>query len=120
MPIDLNRKKTIDLIESVLKNQRIIVYNLNDGLLLQLVLSRKTFDQDYVIWTNLNIVFDKSLVVVLNDEGMDIVMEYHYLYDFSDKVVFMTETSCYGDLFNYVASGILTKQEMVDALLYNI
>ena len=42
------------------------------------------------------------------------------MYDFSDKVSIISDTDQYGCLFNYVKTGILTKQEMVDALLYKI
>lgn len=42
----------------------------------------------------------------------------YYLYEFSDKIQFIIDNSQYPSLLNYVKTGILTEDEMIQALLY--
>ena len=51
---------------------------------------------------------------------MDEILNFYRMYDFSDKITVISDSDQFGSLINYVKTGILTKQEMVDALLYKI
>lgn len=44
-------------------------------------------------------------------------IDLYHTYDFSDKVISLENSPCYGSLFNYVKTGIMTEEEMLDALL---
>ena len=56
----------------------------------------------------------------ITKQEMDEMLRMHHIYDFSDNVFIISDSDQYGSLFNYVNNGILTKQEMVEALLYRI
>jgi len=75
---------------------------------------------DLVIWQSIEKSLTDEYVEFISKKTMcDIVSMYH-MYDFSDKVLLVSNITQYGSLFNYVNTGIFTKQEMVDALLYKI
>ena len=40
------------------------------------------------------------------------------MYDFSDKVDVIADSPQYASMLNYVKTGILSKEEMIEALLY--
>lgn len=45
------------------------------------------------------------------------VIDLYRTYDFSDKIVLIEEPACYGSLINYVKAGIMSEEEMMEALL---
>ncbi len=49
---------------------------------------------------------------------MEELLSLYRLYEFSDKVTVISETTQYGGLINYVKNGLFTPEEMVDAILY--
>lgn len=53
----------------------------------------------------------------LSETEYNKIYELYSTYEFSDKIQFMTETSQYANLQNYVKTGLLTQSEMYDALL---
>ena len=59
-------------------------------------------------------------VLILPLESNDEFISLFHTYEFSDRISVLERSSQYGTLFNYVKTGILTEQEMVDALLYKI
>lgn len=50
---------------------------------------------------------------------IDIFFELYYLYEFTDEIFFITQTTVnYPNIFNFVKTGLLTEEEAYDALLY--
>ena len=72
------------------------------------------------IWQSIDETSNSELSRYVLKEVVDKVLNIYRMYDFSDKVFVISDSDQYGSLFNYVKTGILTKQEMVDALLYKI
>lgn len=72
------------------------------------------------IWHSLEVLTAHGFSRRITAKQMDEVLEIYRLYDFSDKVVVISEGVQYGSLFSYVRNGILTAEEMVDAILYKI
>jgi len=102
--------------------KKIILFDCSDMKLLksivQWIIECKI--DDLVIWQSIEKSLTDEYVEFISKKTMcDIVSMYH-MYDFSDKVLLVSNITQYGNLFNYVNTGILTKQEMVDALLYKI
>ena len=56
----------------------------------------------------------------ISAEDMSEIMQMYRLYDFSDKVIALTDSVQYGTLLNYVSTGTLTKEEVAEALLYKL
>jgi hypothetical protein len=72
------------------------------------------------IWHCIEEASDYKYSTYIMRKEMDEILEIYNMYDFSDKVIVVSNSNQYGSLFNYVKTGILTKQEMVDSLLYKI
>lgn len=53
-------------------------------------------------------------------DQMSEILRMYRLYDFSGGITVISEAGNYGSLFNYVRGGILSIEEMVEALLYGI
>ena len=69
----------------------------------------------------INPMSDESYFVkTITETQMKEVLEIYHLYDFSDRITVIVDSKQYGGLFNYVNNGILTKEEMIDALLYKL
>lgn len=58
----------------------------------------------------------KKVLVLPADECEDLA-ELYYTYEFSDRIRMIDGNSRHGSLMNYVALGLLTEQEMVEAIL---
>lgn len=53
----------------------------------------------------------------LTDEEQKRIQELYMMYDFSDHFHMISNDSKYGGLFNYVNAGIMTREEVFQALL---
>ena len=47
------------------------------------------------------------------------VKEYYYLYEYTDQVNLITDNPQYPSMLNYVKTGLLTEDEMIEALLHD-
>lgn len=72
------------------------------------------------IWHCMDYKNDTKYVKHIEKKDMDVMIEIYHMYEFADRIIVISDTRQYGSLFNYVKTGILTKQEMMDALLYKI
>lgn len=87
-------------------------------LLCKELVSRKTPNVE--IWQSIGEELNAELSKYVSKEIIDKAIDIYRMYDFSDKVFVISDSDQYGSMFNYLKTGILTKQEMVDALLYKI
>ena len=101
---------------------RIILVDCFDSEIISLLLSsiKKNRLTDIEVWHCADYMPDKLELVCLSNENMFELLGKYRMYDFSDKILVISDTDQYGCLLNYVKTGFLTKQEMVDALLYNL
>lgn len=53
---------------------------------------------------------------VLDEAEAQAILNLHHMYDFSDKVMFVTNSGQYGSLKNYICQGIVTTNEIVKGL----
>lgn len=72
------------------------------------------------IWQSIEEKPNSELSKFVSRESVNKAIYIYRMYDFSDKVSVISDSDQYGNLFSYVKTGMLTKQEMVDALLYKI
>ncbi len=64
----------------------------------------------------LDLLRDKSdIKVYCGDEDEDKLLDLYNMYEFSNKFVVLDGCSQYGNLWNYVDSGMLTLEEAVDS-----
>ncbi len=59
----------------------------------------------------------KTDVWSVTDDEMEVLLKIYRLYEPSDKIVLLAESSNYGSMQNYVLEGILTKEEMIEAFI---
>ena len=72
------------------------------------------------IWHCMEYVSECDMVRRISPKEMDEVLEVYRMYEFSDKVMLISDSVQHGSLINYVKTGIITKEEMVEALLGEI
>lgn len=108
--------------ERIKKGERLIMFDHEDVELLRLIMACLKNGSHYgiEIWTCSGEADIPDGVERILRKDMDEILETYHLYDFSDRIMVVSDCEQYGSLFNYVKAGILTKQEMADALLYNI
>lgn len=101
------------------ENQHILLIN-NDDLEFVKVLNEciknyqsSQFERCCVIIPILN----TNIMNGISDRDSKEFLRIYGLYDFSDKVSVISDAEQYGNLYNYVKNGILTREEMIEALL---
>jgi hypothetical protein len=62
---------------------------------------------------------DTSIMNV-SEEFMSGFLHYYYLYEFTDKIIVISDDSFCPGIKNYVSNGILTEEELINSLLYKV
>lgn len=104
----------------ITSKKKIILIDLSVDVIINNILIKPKNNEFIEIWYYDDSKKDGEKVLTRSRDEMNSFLEVYRLYDFSDKVIFISDSNQYGTLFNYVKTGILTEQEMVDALLYKI
>ncbi len=90
---------------------------------LTVLLCRKLKKQnihDVEIWQCFEKECEDSHLIYISEKEMDDILGLYRLYDFSDRLYVITDPTQYGSMYNFVITGLLTKDEMADALLYKL
>lgn len=108
--------------KSLMKFCRIIIFNYDDSSLLDMVCKAiyENGDSASLLFHCMNNNINLDCVKQISKTEMEEFLTLYKMYDFSDKVQIIADSDQHGSMFNYVKTGVLTKQEMVDALLYTI
>lgn len=119
----MNDTEIRNMLHTSIYTGKIVVLFDHDGidimqLLCKELVSRKTSNVE--IWQSIGEELNAELSKYVSKEIIDKAIDIYRMYDFSDKVFVISDSDQYGSMFNYLKTGILTKQEMVDALLYKI
>lgn len=56
----------------------------------------------------------------VSEDFMSGLLDCYYLYEFTDKIIVLSDVSFCPGIKNYVSNGILTEEEMINSLLYKI
>ena len=56
---------------------------------------------------------DSDVILEASDDNFN---KYYYLYEYTDDIDVIIDTPQYPGMLNYVKSGLLTKEEMIEAL----
>lgn len=68
--------------------------------------------------TNESDCISRSVGIILDKDDLKNIEKYYYLYEYSDDITVITDNPQYPSMLNYVKTGILTEEEMIQALLY--
>ena len=123
--MSVNNNKTMVLynLESTIKGRgRVCVFDVGDFELLHFLcegLAQKN-NSNVKIWQCIEESFCNKYSSYVTRHEIKEVLYFYRMYDFSDKITVISYNHQYSSISNYVKTGILTKQEMVEALLYKL
>lgn len=66
---------------------------------------------------NFDFRFGHYEFTVLSDEEKQNYLKQYYLYEFTDKIIYISDRDQFGSLFNYVKTGLLSYDEMASAII---
>lgn len=72
-----------------------------------------------IIDENSNTSFKYKTCMMVSDEKQYHYDVYYRLYEFTDDICVLEENPLYPGLLNYVKTGLLTKEELIDVLEYH-
>ncbi len=72
------------------------------------------------VWHGLDGISDNDKIKKKSVNQISEILKLYRLYDFSDRLFVISETSQYGNLFNYEENGVLSPEELVEAWLTNL
>lgn len=106
----------------IIKRDKVIVFDHDDIDILSILCDglRDRKIENVVICQNIEESFNCEVSTYVTRQEMGEILEVYRMYDFSDKVFVVSDSNQYGSIFNYVRNGIMTKQEMAEALLCKI
>lgn len=123
MPVIVDKPDILCLLEQFInEGNRVIFLEYHQEDLLKLLcegLERRGLS-NVEIWHHIESFTGSGYARYIRAEQMEKVLEIYRMYDFSDKISVFSQSLQYGSLCNYVKNGLLTSEEMVDAVLYKI
>ena len=123
MPVIVYKSEAVcRLNNSINEGKKVLIFDDDDSDILHLIYDGLKYKEitNVEIWHSIEEASDYKYSTYIMWKEMDEILEIYNMYDFSDNVIVVSNSNQYGSLFNYVKTGILTKQEMVDALLCKI
>ncbi|MCR5508940.1 MAG: hypothetical protein K6F34_09660 [Lachnospiraceae bacterium] len=60
---------------------------------------------------------DRHLVKVITKDEMDLLLDLYRTYEPSDRLIYLKTSNVYGSIWNYVDSGILSRDEAIAAFV---
>lgn len=123
MPVIVFKSEAICRLDKFINDgKKVLIFDDDDSDILHLIYDGLKYKEimNVEIWHCIEEASDYKYSTYIMRKEMDEILEIYNMYDFSDKVIVVSNSNQYGSLFNYVKTGILTKQEMVDSLLYKI
>lgn len=121
MPVIVYKSDELCRLERTIKDgTKVFLIDIQDADIINLLLSKIRNDklEKMEVWHCLDSIEDDKGSVHLSSEAMRDILEICQMYDFSDKVDVIADSSQYASMLNYVKTGILSKEEMIEALLY--
>lgn len=101
----------------------IIIYNVKKLSLLKKMKSKIANNADGVeiyVDRDLKQAGDNKYIQVISSDEMRDILRLYQMYEFTDKIIVISDNYQYPNMFNYIRQGILTEDELVDALFNKI
>ena len=115
-------KIVCELENEIQKGCKVIVYDLDNLDVIRSLCKTVNSNHNLVeIWTSRKYPEEiiNNIKLITSKDIKDIMAIYH-LYEFTDKLLVLSENFSYPVLLNYVLQGILTEQEMIEAFIYKL
>jgi hypothetical protein len=117
-----NEEFVQELNELVNEGKKIIIFNSQKLPLLRIMITTLMHERykDILFWHTSELTSSAVNIKHITQEQMLQFLDLYYLYDFSDKVIVVSDSELYGSLNNYLNTEIITLEEIAEALLYNL
>lgn len=90
-------------------------YILNENVLKE----RSSFSNRILIICRFADRFNSEQIdLLINQSVYEQICKLYFLYEFSNKIQFVSQLSQYASMLNYLSTGLLTEDEFLEALLY--
>lgn len=108
-------------LNNLIQQKRIILYDCEDREYLNVLKEalRRHDLTDVEIWHCIEDMPDDDAIKKKTCRQMEEITQLYRLYDFSDRVLLISRAQQYGTIFNYLQSGLLSGEELAEALLCN-
>lgn len=118
--MEINRSKIICELEEELKNNdKVIIYYLENEEFLEKIVKKLENKQSNIrIWSVLRIKKINRNIRIISYKEAEEILRLFYLYEFTNRLIMFTESSGYPNIMNYVEQGIMTEEQVIDALFY--
>lgn len=123
--MSLNEEKTqiiCKLEKAIVSGKRIILFNCDNNTILNTILNKIEVDkiENVEIWVKKEYYSKSKIVKVITDEEIFDLLKLYKMYEFSNRFYVVSDSEQYGNVFNYIRNGIITEEEMADALFIDI
>lgn len=109
-----------ELEDEIEKGYRIIFYDLDNEDILNLLCNAVNTKNlsDIEIWCQkADRKNPPSYLRIVTENEMSEILDIYHLYEFSDKLVVLSDNPIYPSILNYIHQGLLTENEVVEALV---
>lgn len=116
-------KNLHEMYEKIRCGKQIIIYNLADSKLLDKLLKLLILKTGTVeIWSSVKCRADGDLDLlhVTSIDGLEEVIRMYKTYEFTDKIIMVSDDNNYPCIYNYVKQKLITEEEMIEAILSKI
>ena len=66
---------------------------------------------------DLSVMIKDQVYISVSENDLKTLIDLYRSYDCSDKLMYLTRSANYADIVNYVDTGVITEEEMFEALL---
>ena len=110
-----------DRLYSIINTDKIlIIYNVSTLSILRKIMNKISDTICVVVVCVEKDLNQNEYIQVISDDEMHDILRYYQLYEFTDKMIVISDNPQYPSMFNYIQQGLLTEYELVDARLYKI
>lgn len=118
----MEKKHIISQIEKIFDEYTVIVCksNKNERFLRRIVNLIKKRGLKVKILVECDSCFDIPEIMKISHEVFDYIVNLYNMYEFTNKIIVFSDETMYPSTINYFSQGILSENEIIEALLYNV
>lgn len=120
-----NKNFICELEKYLLKYDKIFIFESTDEISTQLLekfcsfLKYNKFEKKIFIMSTFGYEKPEGFDFIrISDTQYNLICKMYYMYEFSGRMHIINKNYSFGSLFNYIKTGVLTEEEMFEAMLY--
>lgn len=118
----MDKKQIISQIEKLLDEYTVIVCKsiINESFLRRIVNLIKKRGLKIKILVDCDSCFDIPEIMKISHEVFDYIVNLYNMYEFTDRIIVLSDETVYPSTINYFSQDILSENEIIEALLYKV